>query len=96
MTDDQAKIFGALSRGRLIFPFHDERQALHEAVSAGGLTEREKVRKELLDDAFVHMEKRDSEFHKAMLAGDMESAQAAVSSAFKEMSVIAVKADEDA
>lgn len=96
MTDDQAKVFGALSRGRLIFPFHDERQSLHAAENEGGLTEREKEKKALLDDAFEVMQKRDAEFHASMLSGNLEAANAAVMSAFHEMSAVSVKVDEDA
>lgn len=95
MTDDQAKIFGALSRGRLIFPFHDERQALHQAVRDGGLTSREEDRKAVLDGVYSEFERIDHAFHGAMEAGDNEAALGAVAAAL-EAAVAAVQGDDGA
>lgn len=93
MTDDQAKVFGALSRGRLIFPFHDERQALHAVEKEGGLTAREAARKSLLDHAYQRLELHSDAFHSALLKGDFEAAEASVKSAINEASA-AVDLDE--
>lgn len=83
MTDDQAKIFSALSRGRLIFPFHDERKALHDAKKDGGLTAREEDRKAVLDGVFSEFTAIDHAFHGALEAGDNEAALGAVAAALE-------------
>lgn len=93
MTDDQAKVFGALGRGRLIFPFHDERQALHAAEKDGGLTMREAARKDLLDHAHARLEHHSDAFHASIVKGDHAAAQESVNAAVKEMSA-AVDLDE--
>lgn len=82
MTDQQAKVFGALARGRLIFPLHDERQALHEAAKTG-LTRREEARKAVVDEAFKRVEAASNDFHSAIEAGDFQAAQKAIVSALE-------------
>lgn len=78
MTDDQAKVFGALARGRLIFPLHDEREALHEAEKSGGLTRRESARKVVVDEAFDRVKAASDDFHAALEANDLQAAQRAI------------------
>lgn len=74
MTDGQAKVFEALSRGRLIFPFKEERSELRARAAAGPLIDDEAVRLADLDSAFEDIKAKDQWFHSAMQSGDIEAA----------------------
>lgn len=74
MTDQQARVFEALARGRLIFPFRDELRGLRDLAKSGPLTSDEQGRLTALDGAYQKIKAKDEWFHSAMLAGDQASA----------------------
>ncbi len=75
MTDPEAMVFEALSRGRLIFPFKDELSALRKHAANGELTDAETERKLALEGAFETLLVKDKWFHSAMEGGDTEAAR---------------------
>ncbi len=74
MTPEQNVVFSALARGRLIFPFREEMNALREQAARGPLIEDEAARLAVLSDAFEKIKKKDEWFHSAMEGGDMSAA----------------------
>lgn len=72
MTDEQAKVFEALSRGRLIFPYQNELDALQD--QDGPLTSDESSRLSALEGLYAKVKVKDEWFHSAMLAGDIDGA----------------------
>ena len=81
MTDDQARTFEALARGRLIFPFRGELAELRAESKRGPLTSDEAARLKDLSAAFDKVKVKDQWFHSAMLAGDIEAAAKAAEEA---------------
>ena len=74
MTPQQNIVFSALARGRLIFPFKEERSELRARAAAGPLIEDEAARLTDLDEAFEDIKAKDQWFHSAMQSGDIEAA----------------------
>ena len=72
MTDQEAVVFEALARGRLIFPFKQEMSDLR--AMEGPLTDDESDRLADLSDAFEKIKVKDKWFHSAMEGGDTETA----------------------
>ena len=81
MTDEQTKVFEAVSRGRLIFPFQDEMDALSDID--GELTDDEDSRLAELSDAFDKIKIKDEWFHSAMEGGDVDTAARVAGEALK-------------
>lgn len=89
MTDTQAVVFEALSRGRLVFPFRDEMAALRKTREAGPLTDDESERLRVLEGAFERIKAKDQWFHSAMQAGDIEAARHVAEAALAIMKEVA-------
>ena len=83
MSDQEAAVFEAISRGRLIFPFRDELSALKKQAQAGPLTDDEQERLSELQGAFQIILTKDKWFHSAMVAGDTDTALKVAEEALK-------------
>lgn len=81
MTDKQAIVFEALSRGRLIFPYRDEMADLRAQRDRGPLTDMEDERLRALEGAYERIKAKDAWFHSAMESGDTEAARQVADSA---------------
>jgi hypothetical protein len=73
MSDVDDVVLEAVSRGRLIFPFMEELEALRKTV--GGLTEMEQARLARLEAAFEQVRGLDAAFHAAMAEQDLVTAE---------------------
>ena len=74
MTDNQARVFVSLSRGRLIFPFREEADHLRALSKSGPLTSDESERLSALEEGYRKVKAKDQGFHSAMESGNIESA----------------------
>ena len=74
MTDEQARVFSSLSRGRLIFPFREEADRLRSLAKSGPLTSDESERLAALEDGYKRVKVKDQGFHASMESGNLEAA----------------------
>ena len=93
MTDESAEVLEALTRGRLIFPFLEEMNALRDEASAGPLLMDEKARLGELEKVFAEFEKHDKAFNAAYEAGHLELAQGHAQQALDLAQTLAVEVE---
>ncbi len=75
MTEDSANVLEALTRGRLIFPFMEEMNALRDEAKAGPLLGSEKGRLAEIEAAYKEFAVHDEKFHAAYVSGNLDAAQ---------------------